>query len=409
LGKTAATEGERMAKEEDGAEKAALQETRLEEAAVGTPVLQLRLLLIFLTLAGIWIARDFVLELAWAVTMAVALWPLYRRIAPPSVAGRGLPIVAPLVMTLGLGIVLMLPLGILAAEAARDSQAAMGWIGQAQQHGLPAPAWLGRLPLAGGRAVNWWNGHLATPRASSAFLGGLDASALAKWTEKIAAELASRSMFFLITLLALFIILRDGERLAGRSIDNAKRFYGDFGERFMLRLADAIRGAVNGTVFVAIGEGTLIGFAYAALGVPRPVLFAVITIAFAMLPFGAWAAFGVASLVLLVQGHIVGAIILFVFGAAVMLIGDNIVQPALVGNSVELPFLWTLVATFGGLETFGLVGLFIGPAIMAALFLVWREWLGEDVIAGSRRRHRRAERARMRGFVAPEAGSVERG
>jgi len=397
-----------MAREkQDGREKAALQESRLEEAAVATPVLQLRLLLIVLTLAGAWIARDFVLELAWAVVMAVALWPLYRRLAPPREKGRGLPIVAPLVVTVGIGLILMVPLAIIAAEAARDSQAAMAWVTQAQRHGLPAPPWLAHLPFAGERAVGWWNGHLATPQASSAFLGHLDAGAIAGFTGRIATEIASRSMFFLITLLALFIILRDGERLAAKSVDNACRFYGDFGERFMLRLADAIRGAVNGTVFVAIGEGAIIGLAYAVLGVPRPVLFAVITIAFAMLPFGAWAAFSVASLVLLVQGHAVAAVVLFAFGAAVMMIGDNIVQPALVGNSVELPFLWTLVATFGGLETFGLVGLFIGPAIMAALFLVWREWLGEDLVAGSRRKRRREARRSRRGFVAEDGASVD--
>jgi predicted PurR-regulated permease PerM len=281
----------------------------------------------------------------------------------------------------------------------------MAWVTQAQQHGLPAPAWLSRIPLAGGRAVAWWNGHLATPKQSASLLGQLNAGAVAKFTGALATELASRAMFFAITLLALFIILRDGERLSCKSVDNARRFYGEFGERFMLRLADAIRGAVNGTVFVAIGEGALIGFAYAALGVPRPVLFAVITIGFALLPFGAWAAFGVASLVLLVQGHVLFAVILLAFGAAVMLVGDNIVQPALVGNSVELPFLWTLVATFGGLETFGLVGLFIGPAIMAALFLVWREWLGEDVLAGSRRLHRRARRRKP--LVAAEGASVD--
>ena len=148
---------------------------------------------------------------------------------------------------------------------------------------------------------------------------------------------------------------------------------------------------MNGTVLVAIGEGTLIGIGYWVAGVPRPVLFTVATIAFALLPFGAWAAFGIAALVLIVQGHVIAALALFAFGAAVMLIGDNLVQPALIGNSVELPFLWVFVATFGGLQTFGLVGLFVGPAVMAALFLVWKEWLGLDA-PGRRRRRRRAAR-----------------
>ena len=59
-------------------------------------------------------------------------------------------------------------------------------------------------------------------------------------------------------------------------------------------------------------------------------------------------------------------------------------------EAIELPFLWTFVGTFGGLEAFGIVGLFIGPAVMAALFLVWREWLGADYAHPRRRKRRRA-------------------
>ena len=58
-----------------------------------------------------------------------------------------------------------------------------------------------------------------------------------------------------------------------------------------------------------------------------------------------------------------------------MLTGDNVVQPALIGGAARLPFLAALIGIFGGLEAFGLVGLFVGPVIMAALLTVWREWL----------------------------------
>ena len=192
----------------------------------------------------------------------------------------------------------------------------------------------------------------------------------------------------LVTLLALFLILYDGERLAANVFRTARRFYGDFGERFVDQMGAAVRAAVNGTVLVAIGEGTLIGIGYAVAGVPRPLLFTIATIAFAMLPLGAWAAFSVATIALLIQGHVAAAVGLFIFAAMVMLIGDNLVQPALVGNSIELPFLWIFIATFGGLEQLGVVGLFVGPAIMAAVFFVWNEWLGLDVTErrGGRRR-----------------------
>jgi predicted PurR-regulated permease PerM len=354
----------------------------------GTRIVPLRMLVLLLTLVGLWIARSFVLQLAWAVTMAVAMWPLYRRVAPALSEGKR-PVLAPLGFTLAFGLVLMLPLAMVVVEAARDSELALHWVAVAQKQGVPTPAWLPGLPALGPRAASWWNANLADPRGASALLGQVDGGALARWTGAVATQVAARSMFFLVTLLALFLILRDGERLAGNAVVTARHFYGEFGEHFMLRLGDAVRGAVNGTVLVAIGEGALIGLGYAVAGVPRPVLFTLATIAVALLPFGAWAAFGIASLVLLVQGHTVAAIALFGFGAAVMLIGDNFVQPALIGNAVELPFLWTFIATFGGLESFGLVGLFVGPALMAALFLAWKEWLGLDAPPPRRRRLRR--------------------
>ena len=141
----------------------------------------------------------------------------------------------------------------------------------------------------------------------------------------------------------------------------------------------AIRGTVAGTVLIALAEGTLIGIAYAVAGVPRPFLFAVLTIAFAMLPFGAWLVFTVATVILLIQGAVLAAVLLFGFSVAVMLIGDNFVQPAVIGNTIRLPFLLALLGTFGGLETFGLVGLFLGPVIMAILLLVWHEAMDEPL------------------------------
>jgi predicted PurR-regulated permease PerM len=354
----------------------------LKEAPTSTPaaaarLFQIRLLVILLTLLGLWIGRSFLLPMAWAATIAIALWPLYRRIARPK-AGGGPLLLAPLGFTLATALALMLPLGLVAVEAAADSQAAVQWLAQAQKSGVQAPAWLGGLPFLGARAAAWWHTNLADPHGAASLLGRFDGAAMAHWMGAAAAQLASLSFFFLITLLALFFCLRDGDRIGLMVNRVARRLYGGFGERFVARLGEAVRGAVNGTVLVAIGEGLLIGIGYVAAGVPRPILFALATIAVAMLPLGAWLAFGIASLILVIQGHVGAGIAVFGFGAAVMLIGDNFVQPALIGNAVKLPFLWTLVAIFGGLESFGLVGLFLGPAAMAALFLVWKEWLGAD-------------------------------
>src|SRR5437762_6815907 len=194
----------------------------------------------------------------------------------------------------------------------------------------------------------------------------------------MAGNVFSWAFFILVTLLALFITLRDADRAAAAACQLAQRLYGDFGERFVTRLAEAIRGTVDGTIFVAFSEGTLIGIGYGFGGLAHPFAFTVVTIGFALVPFGAWAAFGVASLVLVLQGQSIAGALLFGYGSVIMLTGDNLVWPPLLGNSIRLPFLWTFVGIFGGMTSFGLVGLFIGPAIMAALFLVWSDWQGHE-------------------------------
>jgi predicted PurR-regulated permease PerM len=102
----------------------------------------------------------------------------------------------------------------------------------------------------------------------------------------------------------------------------------------------------------------------------------------ALVPFGAWLAFGVASLILIGGGQLLAGGLLFAFGVTVMTVGDNVVQPAVIGGAVKLPFLLALIGAFGGLAEMGLVGLFIGPVVMAALLLVWREWIRPNVEQG---------------------------
>jgi predicted PurR-regulated permease PerM len=321
---------------------------------------------VLVILLSLWVMRSFLIPLAWATVLAVTAWPLHTRVSAHAPRTTWL---VPLGFTLSVGVILMLPLSVVAVEAARDSQMAIGWISQAQQHGISQPPWLSHLPF-GAHLVAWWQQYVGSPEAANALLGRLNAGSVFGMTGAVGAQVAHGAMLFFVTLLAL---LRHGAKLASHFAAITATTLGGFGERFTERLVSAIRGTVAGTVLIALGEGTLIGIGYAVAGVPRPFLFAVLTIAFAMLPFGAWLVFSVATVILLIQGAVLAALLLFGFSVAVMLIGDNFVQPAVIGNTIRLPFLLALLGTFGGLETFGLVGLFLGPVIMAILLLVWHE------------------------------------
>ena len=93
-----------------------------------------------------------------------------------------------------------------------------------------------------------------------------------------------------------------------------------------------------------------------------------------MIPFGAPLMFGAASLLLLAQGATIAAAAVLAFGFAVVFVADHAIRPVLIGGATRLPFLWVLLGILGGVETWGLLGLFLGPAIMAVLILLWREW-----------------------------------
>ena len=299
------------------------------------------------------------------------MWPLYARAvrrAPkrPGWIATG--------FVLATAVLVMVPIALIATAAMNESQQAVAWVQGVQKTGIAPPPWLASVPLVGARATAFWQGHIGTPQATAGLLTGVDMGALLGHVRSIGAEAAQGFFLFLITLAALFAILVQGERLAAETQTVAERAFGAFGLRFADQLATAVRGTVLGTVLVAVGEGLLIGIGYWAAGVPQPLLFAVLTVFVALLPSGAWFAFGLATIILLVEGHLLAAALLFGWSIVVMLVGDNVIQPKVIGRSVELPFLLALIGTLGGLETFGLVGLFIGPVVRAALLLAWHQW-----------------------------------
>ena len=332
-------------------------------------------LAVVLVMLSLWVAREFLASVGWAAVIAVTAWPLYEQFAQ-SVGRSSRSAVAPLVFTLLVGVVLFLPVGLAAHRASQDIQAVSLSVSHYRQHGIPMPEWLPNTPVIGTAVAQWWKNNLSDSRVITEWIGSPDVKNDAAMTRTLGVEFLYRFFHFMVVLIALFGFLRNGAWIANRILDTADRLLGDPGERLASRMVDTIRGTVNGTILIAVVEGALIGVAYFAAGVPHALLFTLLTMAFAMVPFGAWAVFTSASVLLLLQGGSAGAAAsVFVVGAAVMVIGDLFVWAALVGGASRLPFLLALIGIFGGLQTFGLIGLFLGPVILAALLTVWKEWL----------------------------------
>jgi predicted PurR-regulated permease PerM len=177
--------------------------------------------------------------------------------------------------------------------------------------------------------------------------------------------------------MTLFFIYYHGSLVGTQLLRRGERLFGEKGVDYALHAMAAIRATVNGLVLVALGEGLLLGIGYAVSGLPHPAMLGVVTGIFALVPFAAKLIFGACALLLIAQGQMLAGIVLFAFGLVIILLADNYVRPLLIGGAVKLPFMWTLLGILGGIENFGLLGLFMGPTILAVLMSVWRDWVTE--------------------------------
>jgi predicted PurR-regulated permease PerM len=338
-------------------------------------------LAVVLVALALWTAAGFLPSLIWATILAVALWPLYMRFAKRFASGPSA--VTAFIFTVIVALILVTPMSLAAYQVAQQGDLLVGWLKKARENGIEVPDWIARLPIAAETMQQWWRANLSDPKAATAWLQAVNADNASDLFRTFGGQLLHRLFLLFFSLLALFVLLSNGRSVANRFLETSDRLFGEPGEGLIEKMIDATRATVNGTVLVAIGEGLLIGVGYLLAGVPSAVLFTIFTTAFAMLPFGAWLAFTTAAVVLVSGGGSgLAAVGVFGWGAIVMLAGDHFVWPTLVGGSARLPFLFAFVGIFGGLAAFGLVGLFLGPVIMAALLTVWREWVFRPSVQG---------------------------
>jgi predicted PurR-regulated permease PerM len=326
-----------------------------------------------LALLGLWILHRFLPALAWATILAIALWPLYGRLAR-TFPGPDPRVAAPLLLTFLVGLVIIVPLAYAAFEVGRESGVLIQYVTDIRSKGLPMPPWLPRLPGLGHQLAAWWQGNLSSPDTMQVLLGRIYTRIPARSAGQLAGTIVHRLILFGFTLLTLFFLFRDGAALSRTLLHLSHQVLGPSGERVARHMIDAVHGTVTGLVLVGLAEGLLIGVAYALAHLPHSVPFAALTGVVAVIPFGAPVAFCGAGLYLLTSGSTVAAAAVVTFGFVVVFVADHFVRPFLIGGAARLPFLWVLLGIVGGLETFGLLGLFLGPVIMAALISLWREW-----------------------------------
>jgi len=328
-----------------------------------------------MALAGLWTLRLFLHPIGWAVIFAISLWPSFTALARrhPRHARLALPALATGLVAL----LFVVPLVMVAAAIVHDSASVLAWVHEAQANGLPAPDMLANLPY-GDHIRAWWNANLSQPGGLARIAHGHGQTTVLGTGEKVAGAVFHRVVAIVFMLLILFFLLRDGDRLGTALHVATRRAFGPGGEMVFEQVTAAVRGTVNGLVVVGFVEAVLIGATYAMAGVPHAALLAVVTGLISAVPFGAVLAYLAAAALLVAQGSVGWAIAIAVWGSVVVFVLDHFVRPVLIGSATRLPFVAVLLGIIGGIEAWGLIGVVLGPALMAALLLLWREWVGEQ-------------------------------
>lgn len=322
---------------------------------------------------ALWVIRSFIPSIVWALVIAIVIWPLLQRLSSPAQTSMRATAIA-LGLTTVVGLFIVLPIVGIFTQALHETHHLMQWISDVEQNGIPEPDFVKQMPF--GKPIGeWWQANLALPLQGSPAMQELRGSHVATAGRQFGKLAVRGVVHFGFMLLTLFVVLRTGPLASVQIVQAVRRVFGADGTHLATRMAAAVRGTVTGLVVVGLGEGLLIGISYAVAGLPHAAELGLVTAVAAMLPFCAPVAFGLAALWLFVHGQMAGAIGVLVTGTVVVFLAEHFVRPGLIGSATRLPFLLVLFGILGGAETFGLVGLFIGPALMTVLTVLWREAL----------------------------------
>jgi len=326
------------------------------------------ILLTLVSLAFVSLLQGFMVALFWAVAFAILFAPLAERVQ--SVIGKReslVPVVTVLVVTV-LVVLPLIGLGFaVAGETARmlaSLRANEIHFGNLLQTGLGQLPWLEEKV----REFGFDSAGVHDSLSKAAIVSG-------QWVASNAVKAGqgtlnfTLSMFLMIYLLYFF--LRDGSVIIDRLVQVLP--LGDARERALFaRFAQVVRATVKGTFVIGAVQGTIGGINLALLGIQGAVLWGVMMALFSLLPaVGAALVWGPAAIMLAVSQEYTSAVILVVVGVVVIGMADNLLRPVLVGRDTRMPDYLILLATLGGLGTFGISGLIIGPLIAALFITVW--------------------------------------
>jgi predicted PurR-regulated permease PerM len=332
--------------------------------------------LLLLIVGSLWVLQPFIAPLVWAAMIAVATWPVMLAAQRKLWRMRSLAVV---VMLLGLLLIFFVPLTLALLTLASHADEALTWARSfSPADWAEPPPWVAHIPMAGDHIANLWREAVA---AGGNVLLAKVTPYMGSWATSALREVGTLGVVGLqcfITVAICGVLYARGE-VAGQAVLRfAHRLSGDRGVEAVQLAASAVRGVALGVLVTALAQALLGGIGLWVAQVPGAGLLTAVMLLLAVAQVGPlpvligsvgwlfWSDQNAAAIGLLVWSGLVGTM-------------DNVLRPWLIRKGADLPLLLIFAGVVGGLLAFGLIGIFVGPIVLAVTYTLLGAWMAEDV------------------------------
>ena len=328
-----------------------------------------------LLVGSLWTLLPFLSAVIWATTIVVATWPTLLRLQGLTGGRRG---PAAAIMTVLVLLAFIAPLAIAVNTLFQAAESSPAVMSDFLERGLgPPPAWVAKIPWFGDSlAADWQTAAAGGPDALRALIqpyaGAAAAAAIAA-----TGGVGRTAVLVLLTVVLVGILYARGDTAAGGVLAFGRRLGGEPAARAIVLAGQAIRGVALGVVVTALVQALLAGIGLWICGVPHAGVLTAFAFILGIAQIGPVPVMAAAAGWLYWTGDTGWAIALLIWSAPLMML-DNVLRPVLIRRGVQLPLLLVVAGVIGGLIGFGVVGLFIGPVVLAVTYTLVKEWVAAD-------------------------------
>lgn len=334
------------------------------------------LLLGLLISASFIVLQPFLLSLIWAAAIVIACWPLMLGVQRRLGDSRALAVV---VMISILALLLMLPLIIALSTIISNVGVVSVQLQEIASHELPEPPeWLGDIPLVGPKLVQRWQKAISIDREEALTHLAPFIGSTVTWIAQQIGSLGLIVVHFILTIILTGILFAKGDGAAQGLMRLAGRLAPGRGEEALVLAGQAIRAVANGVILTALLQAlmTIIGLLLA--GVPHAVLFSALTFLLGVIQIGAGPVL-IGVVVWLFYNGATFAAWAFLIWSVMIMVSDNFIRPFLIKRGANLPLILIFAGVIGGLLAFGVIGIFVGPVVLAVTYTLLGAWTNQGV------------------------------